>query len=78
MGSLKELHITSDRINDGQFHQPLYNMFQNFEWTCISSLITFITFSTKVKVNNQQNRAFNDQFLFEIMLKEQSFAIICC
>lgn len=47
MGSLKELHITSDRINDGQFHQRL-------------------------------NRAFNDQFLFEIMLKEQSFAIICC
>ena len=70
MGSLKELHITNDRINDGQFHQPLYDIFQKRQ--------TFITFSTKVKVHNQQNRAFNDQFVFEMMLQEQPFAMICC
>ena len=42
-----------------------YNMFQKRN----------ITFSTKVKVHNQQNRAFNDQILFEMMLQEQAFAI---
>ena len=49
-----------------------YNMFQN------EIRQTFITFSTKVKVHNQQNRAFNDQFVFEMMLQEQPFAMICC
>ena len=39
---------------------------------------TFITFSTKVKVHNEQNRALNDQSSFEKMLQEQCFAMIRC
>ena len=53
-----------------------YNMFQKRHNQ--NNVITFITFSTKVKVHNQQNRAFNDQFVFEMMLQEQPFAMICC
>ena len=50
-----------------------YNIFQKGQFD-----IPFITFSTKVKVYNQQNRAFNDQFLFEMMLQEQPLAMLCC